>query len=739
MKILMTAMGLDIGGAETHIVELSKELVRQGHQVLVASNGGVYVPEIEAAGVRHVKIPMHKRSPVLMARSLFMLRKLIARERPDVVHAHARIPGFLCGILKRGMDFPLVTTAHWVFSTGGALRALTNWGDRTIAVSGDIEEYLVDNYSLDRENIFLTINGIDTEKFSPEVSGERVREEFGIAPGTQVVSHVSRLDDSRADAARALLRIAGKLAGRVPGVRILIAGGGDQYEELLHRAEEINLRLGYRCLILAGPRTDINEICAACDAFVGVSRAALEAMSAGKPVVIAGNEGYLGLFDEDKLEVGVEGNFCCRGCPELSDGELLDDVTSALTLPEETRERLCGYGRQVVLERYSVERMARDALAAYEAAMPRARVTLSGYYGFDNAGDEAILGTLCRDVRACIPDAEITVLSRDPALTMERHDCLAVPRFSPVKVMKNLRRCDMLISGGGSLLQDGTSTRSLLYYTTLIRLAQRWGKKTCLYANGIGPVRRPGNRRIVREVVERSDAVTLRDPDSLRELREMGVEREDIAVTADPVFTMEEPDPGKTEEILRRLGVRGEYITASVRPFRGAPDYFTKFAQVLDGVEERYGVSVVLVPMQPRRDEPVSWQVSDAMMGHAHVLTGEYTPEELMGVIGGSRMILSMRLHALIFAARMAVPALGFVYDPKVESYLTLLHQPSAGDSGSIDVNATVEAVGVILSHREEIVSRLAATRDSLRNEAGNNKEILRRLMENDGASNTKD
>ena len=124
----MATMGLDIGGAETHIVELAKELRRQGQDIAIASNGGVYVPEITSAGIRHYQVPMNRRSVPLMFKSALLMQKIIKKEKPDVVHAHARIPAFICGILQRTMKFPFVTTAHWVFDTGGALRWLTNWG-----------------------------------------------------------------------------------------------------------------------------------------------------------------------------------------------------------------------------------------------------------------------------------------------------------------------------------------------------------------------------------------------------------------------------------------------------------------------------------------------------------------------------------------------------------------------------------------------------------------------------------
>ncbi len=730
MKILMAAMGLDIGGAETHIVELTRSLSRMGHEVTVASNGGVYVPEIEAAGARHIVIPMHRRSPALMMKSLGLLKKAVRDTRPDVVHAHARIPAFLCGILQKRMGFPLVTTAHWVFAAGGAAGALTNWGDRTVAVSEDIKRYLMDSYGVPEERISVTINGIDTEKFSPAVSGEAIRREFGIAPETPVVAHVSRLDESRADAAAALIEAAPKIAGHFPGAVVLIAGGGDVFDKLRSRAEAVNAALGRSCVILTGPRTDVNAVCAAGDVFVGVSRAALEAMAAAKPVVIAGNEGTMGLFDETKLQTGIEGNFCCRGCPLLTKETLLEDVLKALSLPVNERQRLSAFGRRVVLEHYSVERMAKDALYAYREARAGGRVVLSGYYGYGNAGDEAILRALIASVRSISPKARITVLSRDARATEKSFGVEAVPRFSPVKVPRALRQCDLLVSGGGSLLQDNTSTRSLLYYLGILRLALRLGKRTFIYANGIGPVRREKNRARVRAAAERVDAVTLRDPDSLKELRDMGVAREDLTVTADPVFTLPEPDPERTRAILRENGVEGDYIAVSVRPYnKGGAGYFDDFAAVCDEAARRFGVTPLFVNMQGAVDAAVSESVRRRMREKSAVLAGDFTPEELMGVIGESRAVLSMRLHALIFAARCAVPALGFVYDPKVRSYLELLRQPSAGDGG-IDRDAALEALAGLLERREEVTASLTALRDGLAEKAGANGELLRKLLD---------
>ena len=206
-KILMTLMGLEIGGAETHVVELSKELKKQGYDILVASNGGVYEKELAQAGIRHYKVPMNQRNVLKMIKSYFLLKKIIKKEKVDIVHSHARIPGFICGMLHKKMPFTFVTSAHWVFYTGMGLKYLTNWGQKVVAVSEDIRHYLMDNYHVRSENIFVTINGIDTDKFSPQTDGSRIRKEFQLKEDLPTLVYVSRMDESRAMVARQLIEI----------------------------------------------------------------------------------------------------------------------------------------------------------------------------------------------------------------------------------------------------------------------------------------------------------------------------------------------------------------------------------------------------------------------------------------------------------------------------------------------------------------------------------------------------
>ncbi|MCQ2552300.1 MAG: glycosyltransferase family 4 protein [Clostridia bacterium] len=367
MKILMTLMGLDIGGAETHVVELSKELKTRGHEVIVVSNGGVYEEELTSSGIKCYHAPLHKRSISLMKEAYKRLDEIIATEKPDIVHAHARIPAFLCGKLKEKYDFRFVTTAHWVFKVNAILKKLTNWGEKCLAVSDDIKTYLIDNYGIDKNNIFVTVNGIDTNKFHPTNMGINICDEFGIDDRLPIVVYVSRLDEDRSLVAKQLIKASVDIRSKRKNVQFVIVGGGNDFDNVKALVDEANEKLGEKYIYLTGPRSDINNIVAIADVFVGVSRSALEAMSAGKLVILGGNEGYLGIFDESKLAKAKESNFCLRGCQMPNEELIRDDITRALDLSNQERSNIEAFGRDLILKDYSVKKMVDDYIRCYNS------------------------------------------------------------------------------------------------------------------------------------------------------------------------------------------------------------------------------------------------------------------------------------------------------------------------------------------------------------------------------------
>ena len=369
MNILMALMGLDIGGAETHVAELSKELKRRGHNIIIASNGGVYEKELVDFGIKHYKVPLQNKKPNNIISSVSLLKRIIIEEKIDIVHSHARIPSFLLGKIQKSMKYPFVTTAHWVFTTKYGLKYITDWGQKTLAVSEDIKKYLIDNYKIPEKNITVTVNGIDTERFSKIESSQEIKDEFFISEGDKTIVYVSRMDTDRSLAAHQLIAAVDALFPVIDNLKCIIVGGGNDFESIKSEAEAVNRKYDNKIISLAGARTDINKIISVCDLFVGVSRAALEAMASGKPCIIAGNEGYIGLFDENKLDIALKTNFCCRGCDKSETTVLTQDIANFFGMWTEDVNKISEYSRQVVLEHYSATRMADDAEKVYKEAM----------------------------------------------------------------------------------------------------------------------------------------------------------------------------------------------------------------------------------------------------------------------------------------------------------------------------------------------------------------------------------
>jgi len=376
MKILMATMSMGIGGAETHILELSKELKKRGHEVWVVSNGGKYNDELEEFGIHTVWAPLHNKNPQNMLKSYKILKKLILDEKIDLVHSHTRISSFLLGKLHKKLGFPYVTTAHWTFKVTPLLKAMTNWGEGTVAVSDDIKTYLINNYGIPAEQIVVTVNGIDIEKFSSATNYDDVVKEFSLREPskTNTIVYISRLDESRALVAKQLVEIAKDLDSKINDLQIVIVGGGDSFDEIKSKSDAINKDLGKNLITLTGSRTDINKFANMGKIFIGVSRSALEAMASEKPVIVAGNEGYIGIFDDSKLKVGIDTNFCCRGL-EMSSPELLKrDVLDLLEKSSEILQNQGLYNRETVKKYYSVEKMTEDCLRVYKYVLEKHKI-----------------------------------------------------------------------------------------------------------------------------------------------------------------------------------------------------------------------------------------------------------------------------------------------------------------------------------------------------------------------------
>lgn len=328
------------------------------------------------------------------------------------------------------------------------------------------------------------------------------------------------------------------------------------------------------------------------------------------------------------------------------------------------------------------------------------KVLISGYYGFYNIGDEAILKSIIEALRNEDPNIDIVVLSNDVEYTKSTYKVNAINRWKLNDIYKELLKCDGLISGGGSLFQDVTSSRSILYYTGIIWLAKFAKKPIFIYAQGVGPIEKKNNRKIVGKFFNKVDYITLRDKESKLLLNSMGV-RKDIDIVPDPVmgFNIE-----NYEFKLTKYYTKDDYITVSIRDWKKNNSEFQKnIALTCDKIVES-GINVVFIPMHGQYDETISKQVVSLMRHNATVLSKDLTMEEKMMYIKESKLMIGMRLHALIFAATVGTPMIGISYDPKIDSYLKLIEQPSIGnvDKGWSPLELTNMALDIISNYEIE-------------------------------------
>ena len=711
-RVLMTLTRFDIGGAETHVLELSLELKRMGYYVVVASNGGVYEKNLADAGIHHYKVPMHSKSPAKVKESLNLLKNIIKSENIEIVHAHGRIPAFLCGILKKTMDFTFVTTAHWVFDTSHGLKYITNWGEKVVAVSEDIKKYLMDNYKVNPTDIYVTINGIDTDKFSKDVEFSDILEEFSLEQNTKKIVYISRMDEDRAQVAFHLAEIVPELVKINPDIEVLIVGGGNVYEKLEKQVNEINARLGKRYIVLTGARTDIYKFASLSDIFVGVSRSALEAMACEKPVIVAGNEGYLGIFDEDKLDNAINTNFCCRGLALSTPELLLADLKVLLQNDDSENVRLGTFGRNIILEKYSLSKMAGDCEKMYKAACDKKKwdAVLMGYYGFNNSGDETLLYSMIKNLKAKKDDIRLLVLSKVPKETEKTYGVYSLNRYNLLRAKKELKKSHLFIFGGGSLIQDVTSDKSLWYYLNVLKMALSAKIPVMLYANGIGPVNREKNKEMVAKILNKVDVITLRDEQSLDTVKSMGVTG-NIVVTADPALSMTGIDESAARKLLcdEKIPDERKLLGISIREFEECNERFwCELSYAVDEICKNHNLTPLWMPLKHPDDIGISKTIQSKMKTKGYVLEKEYSAEEIVGITGCCEMVIGMRLHSLIYAATQNVPTLNISYDPKVSGFVDYLGTSTALNIKDLTKETLIKEADEIIKNYDDIKESIA-------------------------------
>jgi len=416
--------------------------------------------------------------------------------------------------------------------------------------------------------------------------------------------------------------------------------------------------------------------------------------------------------------------------------KLQDDILKLLRSDESDLKELGRYGREVVKEYYSSGRMADDALLVYERLLKRNNETdivISGFYGSGNHGDESVLRAIISDLRAISPGIKITVLSRKPKDTAITYGVRSIYRVNYPMVLRELKRSTLLISGGGSLIQDVTSSRSLWHYLFVIRSAVKRHTRVMLYANGIGPVNRPKNIKKVARALNEVDVITLRDEESLAMLEEMGVSTDKTVVTADPAFALENVDNDKTSILLRNLRLTSrKYFCVSVRSWKSSEKNLNSdilnFCSYIYG---KYRYTALFVPMQPV-DAAISKSLAGQMKQAGMYAGDNLSIDAVQGLISGAEFTLGMRLHSLVYSIKAGVPAIGLVYDPKVASMLKQFGQGYYCHVEDVNLDALKGYADFCIVNREIVSKGLEEMSAQARQKAKENAKIAIELWDSD-------
>ncbi len=700
MRILIFYAGGDRGGAKPHILTVARELSKDNSLRLLCFRRGETADDAAAMGI-DVRIISEKEG--FFAARRFALEQ-VGDFRPDLIHCHGSKANLLGVLMKQKTGIPVISTVHSDpeldymgapirnISFGNANRWALRRMDYYITVASRLRDILISR-NFDPQRIFTVFNAIEFDDLSYDDIRRKIA---GISGREKPAGESVCVCDADGAAGRAAACDTGDtltvgIAARLNPVkdmqtllkafalarktdsrlRLSIAGTGEEELRLKKLADELGISPFVRFEGWVSDmrsyfrRIDINVLCSLSETF---PYSLLEGAAQFVPAA-ASNVGGIPLLIKD----GETGLLFEPGDHEALAGHIL-----RLAADEALRRSLAVKLHDKAKSEYSVERMRRDQQDIYETVLRRSRkkgrrgAVLCGAYGKGNAGDEAILKAIISSLRGIDEDMPIYVMSRKPMETRLQNHVNSFFIFDIFKLHRALRKTKLFISGGGTLIQDVTSTRSLLFYLYAIRAAARAGSKIEMYGCGIGPISKAGNRRKTARVLnELVDVISLRDSVSVELLKEMGVIRPEIVLAADPTVNLPSVDGETVRQSFLSIGAEPDErkIIFCLRAW----DKFNDYSPVTEAAEYAYselGLTPVFLPMEYPRDLAIAREIAGRLKCRHIVSLRRHSIEELRGMLASAELVVGMRLHSLVFAASGGAPVLGISYDLKVSSFI---------------------------------------------------------------------
>ena len=688
MKVIHLISGGDSGGAKTHVHSLLQNLSRTIDVTMVCFMEGPFAQEARELGIRTVVLPGRD-----LLRVYRTLRRLVVEEGYQIIHCHGARGNLMGALLRRSTGLPVVTTVHSDYRldylgrpfsrlTYGTINTMVvRRLDYRIGVSDAMTDLLISR-GFDPDKLFTIYNGIDFTPRTPAMDRQAYWKSVGLEAdaGSVVVGIAARLNPVKDIAT--LVRGFARAHAQCPALRLLIAGDGEQMEMLKNLARELGVE---QQVCFAGWVSDTDSFYNAIDINTLTSLSETfpysltEGARAALPTVASrvGGVPYL-------IEHGIHGLLF-----EAGDAEALARHLVTLSQDPELRRHMGHRLYQRARKDYSLESTLRRQLDIYETILRRqARkkalnsrrdgALVCGAYGRGNAGDDAILEAIVTELRQVDPDLPVWVLSRNPKDTRLTYRVNSIYTFAFPRFLARMRKTRLYINGGGSLMQDVTSHRSLWFYLFTISAAKRLGNRVMMYGCGIGPIHSQANRRRAAKELQRSvDAITLRDTHSADELKDMGVSAPEIILSADPTVILPPAPETVVDGILESQGIdpRGKYIGFSLRPWPGFEGKAALFGAAADYAYEKYGLIPMFLPIEKRLDVAAARLAAAHMKAPHYILEDTGSSSHTIGLFARMQAVVSMRLHALVFSASQGVPLVGVVYDQKISSFLSYIGQ----------------------------------------------------------------
>lgn len=355
------------------------------------------------------------------------------------------------------------------------------------------------------------------------------------------------------------------------------------------------------------------------------------------------------------------------------------------------------------------------------------KIVISGYYGFRNSGDEAVLQSILialKEQSQAIGTAiEPVVLSIDPERTTATYGVKSVHRMKLGEVRQAIAESAGLISGGGSLLQDVTGSKSIPYYLGIIKLAQWMGKPAFIYAQGIGPVNRKLFHPFIKAVFRKCAYVSVRDEQSRSLLMSMGLAGEKVRIVPDPVMglSLPEVDAATQEQVQPQISTL-PVVGISVRFWESDRRELDAIAEGLRKASAVQPLHLRFLPFHLPADHEASRYIMEKLGeevagngGMVSICEDAAHPLDMLREVQQCQVLLGMRLHSLIYAAGQRVPLIGISYDPKIDHFLERIQCRPLGSTTRLESGKVASEILHLLQQgaewkqeREPLISALA-------------------------------